>query len=82
MVDLVTGAVVRSGMDDLGIGVGFLGNLQQRLHEGIQGAFILRLGWLELRRWNDELVDLLEAAQEYTDSKPLNITPDDHGDQT
>jgi len=44
--------------------------------------WILRLGWLELRRWNDELVDLLEAAQEYTDSKPLNITPDDHGDQT
>lgn len=33
-------------------------------------SWILRLAWWDIRRWNEDLLELLEAAQEDSDEKP------------
>jgi hypothetical protein len=40
-------------------------------------TWVLRLGWVEVRRWNDELLDLLEIAQEEVENQPARITQGD-----
>lgn len=38
-------------------------------------VWVLRLGWLEIRRWNDELLDLLEIAGQDTKHQPTKEVP-------
>jgi hypothetical protein len=38
-------------------------------------VWVLRLGCLEIRRWNDELLDLLEIAGQDTQHQPAKEAP-------
>lgn len=37
--------------------------------------WIACLGWLEIRRYNDDMLELLELATQEPEEKPMTITP-------
>lgn len=49
---------------------------------GLVHSWVLRIGWLEIRRWNDDLLDILDAIAEDARSnpeKPLEVKPRNPG---